>query len=181
MDQISDTLVDNLSPAQTTELSVLVDLEACWENLRKGPSLHVDPGTGLKDLSAKQKAYEAFRVKLVAYNKRYRPAHVPELLLNNPSRLGTWCRAMRNLFLPRQQDAQNHCPLHLLEKAHRWADHIGVRMNRNSLSRATPLITVGDAIRDLEALIQWCDDLIKSTHPGPQVEISLAAPSNNLM
>ena len=35
----------------------------------------------------RSEAYDAFRGKLVAYNRRYAPAHVPELLLNTPPRL----------------------------------------------------------------------------------------------
>jgi len=181
MTPISETQVGNLDPAQATALCLLVDLEACWENLRKAASRPLDAGTSLKDLSAKQKAYDAFRLKLVAYNKRYTPAHVPELLLNNPSRLGTWCRAMRNLFLARPQDVANPCPLHLLEKAHRWADHIGVRMNTGPLPRTTPPTTMSDAIRDLEAVIQWCDDLIPASLPGPQSEILSPMASTNLV
>src|SRR2546421_9473452 len=85
------------SPEQAIDLSLLVDLEARWENLRKPPS--PEGGHGTKDLQGRQSAYDAYRAKLVAYNKRYAPAHVPELLLNTPSRLGAWCRAMRDLYL----------------------------------------------------------------------------------
>jgi len=181
MAQISEEQFANLDPDQATELSVLVDLEACWENLRKASSPHLDTAPKLKDLTTKQKAYDAFHVRLVAYNKRYTPAHVSELLLNNPSRLGTWCRAMRNLFLPRQHDPQARCPLHLLEKAHRWADHIGLRMNKSVPSRTLPPVTIGDAIRGLEALVQWCEDLIHAAHSGVRLESPLPVPSNNLV
>ncbi len=181
MSQITEAQVGDLDPTQATELSLLVDLEACWENLRKVPSRHDDAQTSLKDLSAKQKAYDAFRIRLVAYNKRYTPAHVPELLLNNPARLGTWCRVMRKLFLVRQHDAQDHGPLHLLEKAHRWADHIGVRMSRDPLARTPRPITMADAIRDLEALAQWCDDLAHAEHHAVQATIPFPVPSENLV
>src|SRR5438128_964536 len=127
--QITKAPIDNLDPVQATELSLLVDLEACWENLRKPASGHVDVGIATKDLSAKQKAYEVFRVKLVAYNKRYTPVHVPELLFNTPTRLGIWCRRMRNLYLQIEHGPRGHCPVHLLEKAYRWADQIGVRLS----------------------------------------------------
>jgi hypothetical protein len=160
MMQNTQAPVATLDPAQATELSLLVDLEACWENLRKPATRDVEVGTARKDLSAKQKAYDAFRIKLVAYNKRYTPAHVPELLLNTPSRLGTWCRKMRNLYAQMENDPHGPCPVHLLEKAYRWADQIGVRMKKSLVSRAAPPATIGDAIKDLEALIQWCDDLI---------------------
>src|SRR4030081_2706781 len=75
------------------ELSLLVDLEGRWDYLRK-----TSPGD-LQDLHGRQKAYDAFHGKLVAYNKQYQPAHVSELLLNTPIRLGIWCRAMRDLYL----------------------------------------------------------------------------------
>jgi len=152
--------VGNLDPAQATELALLVDLEARWENLRRPTSEHVDVGIATKNLSTKQKAYDAFRSRLLAYNKRYTPAHVPELLLNTPSRLGTWCLRMRNLYRQMEHDSQGHCPVHLLEKAYCWADLIGARVNKSFVSPTTPSATIGDAIRDLEALVQWCDELI---------------------
>ncbi len=111
------------------------------------------------DLHCKQKAYDAFRARLVAYNKQYTPAHVPELLLNTPSRLGIWCRTMRDLYLLVEHDPQGHCPVSLLEKAYRWADHVGTRMNKDRVNRSTPPGNIQAAIRDLEALGQWCDDL----------------------
>ena len=53
----------------------------------------------LKELHQKQKAYEAFFAKLVAYNREFKPTHVPELMLNNARRLGVWCRKMRDLHV----------------------------------------------------------------------------------
>jgi hypothetical protein len=176
MSQISEARVGTLQSAQAAELSLLVDLEACWENLRKPTARQDDVVTTMKELSAKQKAYDAFRVRLVAYNKRHPRAHVPELLLNTPTRLGTWCRAMQNLYLQLEHDPQAHCPVHLLEKAYRWADQIGHRLNRDLVSRATPPATIGDAIRSLGALAQWCDELIGVAHPGPRAESPVPAP-----
>jgi hypothetical protein len=125
-------------------------------------------GSTVQDLLGKQKAYEAFHTKLVAYNHRYTPAHVPELLLNTPSRLGIWCRTMRDLFLKVEHDPQGHCPVHLLEKAYRWADRVSTRMNKDRVSRSSPLGTIRAAIQDLEALVQWCDDLAKVAVPEGQ-------------
>ena len=76
-------------------MALLVELEARWENLRKLPPRAQEGGAATQDLLVIQKAYDAFRGKLVAYNKRYHPAHVPELLLNTPPRLAAWCRSMR--------------------------------------------------------------------------------------
>ena len=75
MFELKEAISGSLGPAQAAELSLLVDLEARWENLRQ-----TSPGD-LQDLHGRQKAYDAFHTKLVAYNKQYRPAHVPELLL----------------------------------------------------------------------------------------------------
>ena len=98
-----------------------------WENLRKTPAPHEEAGAAFEDLQGRQKFYEAFRVKLVAYNDRHSPAHLPELLLNTPIRLGTWCRKMRDLLLQVEQGAAGPLPGHLLEKAYRWPDRIGTR------------------------------------------------------
>jgi hypothetical protein len=159
MPEMKEASIMTPDPAQASELALLVDLEARWENLRKTPSQTAGAGLTMQDLHAKQKAYDAFHARLVAYNKQYTPAHVPELLLNTPSRLGIWCRAMRDLYLLVEHDPQGHCPVYLLEKAYRWADHIGTRMNKDRVNRSTPPSNIQAAIRDLEALGQWCDDL----------------------
>jgi hypothetical protein len=175
MPEVREVTAAKLDPAQAAELALLVDFEARWENLRKTPSPGHEVGSTLQDLHGKQKAYEAFRTKLVAYNQRYSPAHVPELLLNTPSRLGIWCRTMRDLFLQVEHDPQGHSPVHLLEKAYRWADRMGVRMNKERVSRAEPPGTIRAAIRNLEALGQWCDDLVRAATALTASEISAGA------
>ncbi len=156
------SLVRNLPAAQTTELSLLVDLEACWENLRADPQITPDRAATLKELQQKQKAYEAFHVKLVAYNKGYRPAHVPELLLNTPERLGAWCRTMIQLHLALQQDAQAHYPAHLLQKAYRWADKLSDKLKIERVARPPVARNIPAAIRELEELANWCTSLTPS-------------------
>jgi hypothetical protein len=144
-----------LDPSQATELSLLVDLEARWENLRK-----VAPGYSLQDLQARQKSYDAFHAKLVAYNRHYTPPHVPELLLNTPLRLALWCRKMRDLYRQVDELPQGHGPVHLLEKAHRCADHLATRLQTDPASRPAALpSTCHDTAGALEALAQWCDAL----------------------
>ena len=152
----------NLPPAQAKELSLLVELEAQWENMRKPPSRPQGRASLTQDLLGIQKAYDAFRGKLVAYNKRYSPAHVPELLLNTPSRLAIWCRAMRKLFLQVEDDPQVRCPVYLVEKAYRSAERMSGRMDKGCVSRPPPRSTVRAAIEDLESLAQWCDALAAS-------------------
>jgi hypothetical protein len=163
MPEMSKVPAGQLDPAQAAELSRLVDLEACWENLRKGPRPGPAAVSLTRDLTARQKAYDAFHDKLVAYNKRFTPAHVPELLLNTPPRLAAWCRTMRDLYHQVEQGPQGHCPVSLLEKAHGWADRMAARLNKDRAGPSTAPHTLGAAIRDLEALAQWCDGLLAVT------------------
>ena len=153
----------NLQPAQTTALSLLLDLEARWENLRNTPSQSPQAGHGTQDLLARQKVYEAFHSMLVAYNNRYAPAHISELLLNTPSRLGKWCQTMRDIYLQVERDPQAVYPVHLLEKAFRWADRMAARMNKAGVNRLTPPGTIRSAIEELEAVGRWCDDLAQTS------------------
>jgi hypothetical protein len=101
--------------------------------------------------------------------EQYAPAHVPEMLLNTPSRLATWCRTARDLYLRVEHEPRGHCPVHLLKKAYRWAERVGARMSMDRLSRSTPPSAIGAAIRELEALGQCCDDLAKVASPGDQL------------
>jgi hypothetical protein len=156
--EMSDAPAENLSPRQAAELAVLVELEARWENLRRTSAPPQGEPT-LGDLQAKQQAYAAFRAKLARYNKRYAPAHVPELLLNTPARLMLWCRAMRDLLLRVEHDTPGYCPVQLLEKAHRLAERVARNTGGAPASRATPPGTTRAAILDLEALERWCADL----------------------
>ena len=153
----------DLDPAQAAELSLLLDLEAQWQNLLKA-SAPAPEGSIL--LHGKQKAYEAFHNKLVAYNKQYPPGHVPEPSLNSPSRLGAWCSAMRNLYRQAERSPQSRCPVHLLERAYWCADRIGSRMNIEAVSRAPRPDTIGAVIAGLETLIRWCDNLTTTAQAG---------------
>jgi hypothetical protein len=169
------TLFGNLDLAQALELSQLVELEARWENLRKAPSRAPGAGAATQNLQGVQKAYDAFRTKLVAYNKRYKPVHVPELLLNTPVRLATWCRAMRALYLRVVDNPQAPCPVQLVEKAHERAERMSVRLNRECVSRSSPPGTIRDAMETLEALVQWCEDLA-----GYPASAALPVPSSGV-
>jgi hypothetical protein len=118
-------------------------------------------------LLGKQKAYEAYRVKLAAYNKRHAPAHLPELLLNTPTRLGIWCRMMRDLYVRVEQERSSHCAVHLLEKAYRWADRLAEKGSKDRVSRSTPPASLRAAIQGLDALGQWCAELARAAPPSP--------------
>jgi hypothetical protein len=150
-----------LDPAQAADLALLVDLEARWENLRTTRSRVPEVPSTTEDLHGKQKAYEAFRAKLRRYNQRYRPAHVPEELLHTPARLGRWCRKMRDLYLQIEHDPRGHCPSHLVEKAYRCADRLAAKVSQDRVSRAAAPDTIPAAVRELEGLVQWCDELAR--------------------
>jgi hypothetical protein len=159
--------------AQARELSLLVELEACWENLRKTPGRPA-AAYDTRDLATIQKAYDAFRTKLAAYNRRYTPPHVPERMLNTPVRLVAWCRAMKQLYLHVSDDHRAQPPVHLLEKTYRWADRVSLRLKTDRADRPTPPATISAAIEQLEAVAQWCDRLVGA---APAVA-ETSAPSN---
>ncbi len=159
MPEIREGIVSQRERAQATELSLLVELEARWENMRRPPARAHEKASRTQNLLGVQKAYDAFRSQLVAYNKRYTPAHVPELLLNTPSRLALWCRRMRDLYLELEHEPQIHCPVHLLEKAYRSAERLSARLNTNLLDRSAPPATIRAVIETLMTLVQWCEAL----------------------
>jgi hypothetical protein len=90
---------EEINAAQAAALAVLLDLEACWENLRAARSGTPHIPSATLDLQAMQRAYAAFRTQLRIYQARFSPTHATELLLNTPARLGTWCRQVRDLHL----------------------------------------------------------------------------------
>ncbi len=155
--EIKETTIGNRSAAQASELAVLVDLEACWENLRKNPQVGIARMDPTQDLKNRQKAYDVYRSKLLAYNKRYTPAHQPEMLLNTPVRLGKWCQAMRDLYVQLEQDPQARPPVHLIAKAYQWAERIGLPVTKDRAARSMPPATMRDAIRELEDLGRVCE------------------------
>jgi hypothetical protein len=162
MPEMTTLAAGSLDPAQAKELAQLVEMEARWENLRTSAARPAAAQPDLQDLHRKQKAYEAFHTKLAWYNKRYSPVHVAELLLNTPIRLGTWCRSMRALVLRVETHPQGYSPVHLLEKAHRWADRLAVRIHITPLTRPAAPVTLEAAVQDLQSIAQWCDELLKT-------------------
>lgn len=162
------------SAEQAAELAALVELEAGWENLRPAAPRPTRSQLTPRDLHGKQKAYETFRAKLAAYNKRYAPPHVPELLLNTPIRLGRWCHAMRDLFLRVENDTRSHLPVQLLEKAYQRADQLAAKLGADRIGRPAAATTIRAVIQELEAIGRWCVNLAGSQ---PQAE---TAPQESL-
>ena len=154
---------EEISAAQAAALAVLLDLEARWENLRAARSGTPQVPSATPDLQAMQRAYAAFRAQLRAYQVRFSPTHATELLLNTPARLGRWCRQVRDVHLRAGHAARAHCPVHVLEKAYRWADQLAGKRGAERASRAAPPGTAEAMIRHLEALAAWCDALAESS------------------
>ncbi len=167
MPTLREAFNGNLEGTQATLLSLLVDLEARWENLRTLPSQVRELGTSTEALQARQKAYQTFRVKLAEYNKQHTPAHLPELLLNTPHRLGVWCRTMRDLYARVEHDPRVRSPVHLVEKAYHWADRVAVRLKKTPLNRLPSPQTIQKAIQGLEAVLRWCDAQTDGAVPLP--------------
>jgi hypothetical protein len=162
---LKDCSNGSLDPAQAIDLALLLDLEACWENLRASSPLSEEPPC-TQGLQGKQKAYDGFRAKLKGYNKRYAPAHVPELLLNTPARLALWCRSMRDLYGQLEHITHAPCPSHLLDKAYLRANKMADRMGKARLIPSPTPDTIPAVILALDALRQWCEDL---AHVAPAV------------
>lgn len=156
--------------AHAAALAELVELEARWENLRMAPSRTAAIRSTNQDLHGMQKSYEAFRGKLAAFNKQYPPGHVPELLLNTPIRLASWCRRMRDLYRLVQDDPQVRYPVELLEKGYRCAAKIAHRLGKEWQPRSPAPCAIQTALQELEGLARWCDELIgvesKQSQPG---------------
>jgi hypothetical protein len=159
MPEVRNAAEEEIGAAQAAELAVLLNLEARWENLRAARSGTPRVPSVTPDLQAMQRAYDAFRAQLRAYQLRFSPTHESEVLLNSPSRLGSWCRQVRDMHLRAGQSAEAHSPAHLLEKAYRWADRLAGKRGKERVSRATPPGTVEAVFLDLEAVAAWCDAL----------------------
>jgi hypothetical protein len=70
---------------------------------------------------------------------------------------------MRDIYMQVERDPQAVYPVHLLEKAYRWADRMAARMNKARVNRLTPPGTIRSAIEELEAVGRWCDDLAQTS------------------
>lgn len=145
--------VEKLDAPQASDLMRVIDLQARWENLRIDPTERV-ADFSVSDLHGRQKAYEAFRVKLEAYTARYRATLLPEMTLNAPERVAAWCRVVAAIV----RRAEGDCPVHAVAKAHRLADRIAARLKKEPVGRA-PLEKIEDAVPALEAVAAWCDGL----------------------
>ncbi|HJZ58583.1 MAG TPA: hypothetical protein VKE74_26820 [Gemmataceae bacterium] len=154
MPQLTEAAAETLTPEQAAELARVIDLQARRECLlADAAGNRVDFST--PDLQARQKAYEAFRARRAEYAARYRAGRTPETTLNTPGRVGTWCRVVRAVL--RRAGAGAECPAAVVEKAYRMADRATVAREGEPGGREPPPGDMAGAIRQLDAVITWCD------------------------
>jgi hypothetical protein len=140
-----------LSSGEANALAAIIELEAAWENV-PATVAGASPGDSLRSLTAKQRAFDAYRAGLVAYNRHYRADYRGERPATTPKRLGAWCRRLAELYRRADRTA---CPVQVLEKAHRCADRFADRL----AVVACPRAATGDSAADLGSIADWCDRL----------------------
>lgn len=156
MPQMNESAAERLDPVRAAELAQVLDYQSRWENLR------ADGTDSTAQLQALQRAFEAYRVRLAEYRVRYRSEQTPDLSPSGPNRLGAWCRTVRAVCRRAAEGAD--CPSHVVMKAFRMAERIAVRVKVEPLSRESSPTDMAGAIRQLGALIVWCEDLVRA--PG---------------
>jgi hypothetical protein len=115
------------------------------------------------DLRARQKAFDAFWSARRAYGAGHRAAPLPEPTQNVPDRLAVWCRTLRAVF----RRAEGGSSAQVMVKVYRLADRIAVRAGKATVGRA-PAEDLATAVRELDAVIAWCDGL--STPSGDPLQ-----------
>jgi hypothetical protein len=162
----------NPDAAQADALAHLVELEARWVNVPL-PVVTDSARASLAGLVAKQKAFDAYHAQMVAYNQRYRPAYHGLRPVCTAVRLAAWCRTMADLYT---RAGQIECPVQLLEQAHRNADRLGGRLNRDLVCRPAHVMRTADAIAGLRAIAKWCEGLLPFVADEPLRPLNGIAP-----
>jgi hypothetical protein len=147
-----ESAVATLNLVQATELAAIIELEALWDDMRQRTAV-TDVPVGL--LRKKQIAYEAYRSRLVAFNKRHNTAYDLERSVSTPVRMERWFTELQILYQKLEYNATGFCPVKLIEKAYRLADRLAVRLNTDSFNRTLPG-GLRAAIEELGQLAQWC-------------------------
>lgn len=158
MPQMNECSAEKLDPMQAAELVRVIDLQARWENLR-GP-IGSESGASVLALHGRQKAYEAFRTRLVAYTTRFRAEDVPDATLNTPTRVVAWCRVVRAILGRAEREPVGDPPVHLVAKAYRLADRLALLMMKEPIGKGPQPDGITAAIRDLDAVVAWCGGLV---------------------
>ena len=164
MPPTSEVAYGTADPAQAAELVRVLELHAGWEAQRDTPA--ADERSSTRRLQALQQAFEAYRSCRAGYAGRYKTDQMPELSPAGPDRLAKWCRTVRAL-LQRADGADG--PVRVIAKAHRMADRIAARAGCDPVARGTAPVTGAGAVRELDAVIRWCDALTEAGNAAPVV------------
>jgi len=92
--------------------------------------------------------------------------------LNTPVRLALWSRKMRDLYRQVEHIPQGHCPVHLLEKAYRCADHLATRLH--TAPRADPRRCQARATTRLGPWRRWLSGAMQRLASPQSAERALA-------
>jgi hypothetical protein len=158
MPQLTHGNAEKLSPEQAAGLIRVLELQARWENHRDDPARSA---ASIPDLHDRQKAFNAFQVAWNGYSAKYRPAWLPEPTQNMPDRLAIWCRTLRAVF----QRVEAGCSTQVMAKVYRLVDRIAVRVGKEPVERGAAEDVAG-AVRELDAVIAWCESLMPFAHQG---------------
>lgn len=154
MSQLNERAAEALTPEQATAVVRLLDLQARWENHRDDPA---KSAALTADLQARQRAFDAFWSARRAYVAEHRAAPLPEPTQNVPDRLAVWCRTLRAVF----RRAEDGSPAQVMLKVYRLVDRVAARAGREGVERV-PAGDLAAAVRGLDAVIAWCDELAPS-------------------
>jgi hypothetical protein len=177
MSQMNEHTAEKLETAQAIELARVLDLQARWENMREDRGQAGD-GFTIPALQGRQKAYDAFQIRLAAYSSKYRSAQVPEPTLNTPERVGMWCRAVRGVLRRAAEGHPGEYLSHVVAKAYRLVERIAARIQKDPPQHGSASENTGAAILHLDLVIDWCDALVgplspaTSSTPTPLMEVS---------
>lgn len=160
MPPLTESAAEKLTPVQATAMVRVLELQANWEALLKDKA-QKDNQAGLRD---RQKAHDAFQVAWSEYVAKYRASQLPEPTHNVPDRLAVWCHTLRVVF----QRAERGDPFHLMAKVYLLADQIAMKLGKEPVGRkpVVDLAALAAAIRELEVVIAWCDELVKLLRPS---------------
>jgi hypothetical protein len=156
--QLTETLAEKMDPAQAVELARLFELHAKWENMRETPA-GAATGFSTLDLQERQRAYDSFRTRQAAYTARFRAAPLSEVSLNGPERVGDWARTVRAVLRRAEIEAKDESFPHVVAKAYRLVERVAGRIKVEALARGATGEGINGAVRNLNAAIQWCEDV----------------------
>ena len=163
---MNEAAAASLTPARAAELARVLELQAEWENLA---AARQDSTARLQGV---QRAFDAYRSRLLAYTGRVNGQTIPELTLNRSTRLRAWCRTVRAVLLLAEGPA---FPTHIMAKTSRVVGRFAARfaIEPPATTGATDL---AGAIGQLDEVIAWCD-VLEQPPAAHEVGAGLTSPA----